>query len=156
MAFEDVKESIQWAKMDGTVVAYFTMHSASANDNEEKIDRDTVHYANGLLRPKGDALAGELGLVFANTSKTGFVPAQAAPGADADAMERKTNLSYALELHADGTIGVQMKIAGRPVGNLPMKKLAGESVGTGLLRAADGTSAYTVSLDRRPRLQVPK
>jgi hypothetical protein len=162
MAFDDIKKSIAWAQEGGRVFAYFTAHFATFSDDENKQEHDTVRYAIGYLQATSGMLAGELDTVFTNTAKSKFVGSFNDPqnpwhseGTD-EGMEPKPKLSYRLEVHADGTIGVQPKINGNPIGGMPVEKLDGEPVSIGLTRAASSTTAYAVSLDRQAKIVVPK
>ncbi len=73
--------------------------------------------------------------VFSNTDKSTLL----VEGQDhvAEGMIHAKNLSYRLEIHEDGTIGVQCKLKGKPIGGMPVLTLASSSVSAGLLRAAD-------------------
>lgn len=163
MAFEDIKQCIEWIEEPGSeefVDAYFTAHFAGTVDDPEKDERDMVHYATGRFKQTQTVnavfltkklLIGDLKTVFANTDV-----AKVLGGGITDGMVHKSNLSYRLEVHDDGVIGVQLKIAGHPVGGMPVQRLQGSSVSPGLLRAASTTTAYTVSLDRSRFGTAPK
>jgi hypothetical protein len=162
MAFEDVKDSIQWAKGGGPVHAYFAAHFASFDDDANKEQHDTVRYAIGYLAADGNRLAGDLPAVFANTATQTVVGSIDDPkhplhlvGVN-EGMEAKPRLSYRLEVYPDGTIGVQPKLDGKPIGGMPVEKLAGSAVSEGLLRAASSTTAFSVSLDRQAKPGIPK
>lgn len=159
MAFKDIAQSIKWADDEGPVFAYFSAHFAKGTDNADKAEHDTVRYAIGYLEANAGKLAGDLKTVFANadtrTTSIGDDGGVSFDGVN-EGMELRPTLSYRLEVHADGTIGVQPKINGKPIGGLPVETLPGSSVGAGLLCAASSTTAYTVSLDRQPKIDVPK
>jgi hypothetical protein len=161
MAFDDIKQSIKWAQEGGQVFVYFTAHYGTYLDDQNRPEHDTVRYAIGYLQASGNSLAGDLTTVFANTDKSKAVGDPEDPnnpvhtvGID-EGMRPTPRLSYRLEVHADGTIGVQPKLDGKPIGGMPVEKLAGEAVGNSLTRAASSTTAFAVSLDRQPKTVIP-
>jgi hypothetical protein len=163
---KDVQDSIDWVSKGGLVGAYFTAHFAKPTDEAGKRDHDSVHYAFGTLFQVGKAedgglldlggpiffLFGDLSPVFVNTDVVKFMQSsgeQIGPTTGFDeGMKPKTNLAVRLEVYEDGTIGVQQKMGGKSVGGLPVEKVKGSQINSGLIQAASKTTAYTVSLDR--------
>lgn len=160
---QDIQDCMDYVNKGGLVAAYLTVHWGKATDDQSEKETDRVQYAFGTLRnvEKEDPnvlegvlgkdksfLSGDLTTVFTNTGVKEVSLDKPAKGID-EGMIHKRNLSWLLRVYNDGTIAVQPKIGGKPIGGFEPERLKGSAISPGVLQAASKTTAYSVSLDAR-------